>query len=120
MTYIYFFVNIIKYNTHSKMGKKGNKMNGNIIGIGVQKGGVGKSTTSNFISYELAERGHNVILVDLDPQATQTGSFFGFRIKGGFKGTISLLLKIFVILLIFSPLNPPLILNPKKLPVCVA
>ena len=42
-------------------------MNGKIIGIGVQKGGVGKSTTSNFISYELAERGYNVILVDLDP-----------------------------------------------------
>lgn len=60
--------------------------NGEIIGIGVQKGGVGKSTTANFISYELAEQGHNVILIDLDPQATQTGSFFGYRIKGGFKG----------------------------------
>lgn len=61
-------------------------MSGTVIGVGVQKGGVGKSTTSNFISYELAERGYNVILVDFDPQATQTGSFFGFRIKGGFKG----------------------------------
>ena len=61
-------------------------MSGTVIGVGVQKGGVGKSTTSNFISYELAERGYSVILVDFDPQATQTGSFFGFRIKGGFKG----------------------------------
>ena len=55
-------------------------MSGTVIGVGVQKGGVGKSTTSNFISYELAERGYSVILVDFDPQATQTGSFFGFRI----------------------------------------
>lgn len=60
--------------------------NGEIIGIGVQKGGVGKSTTANFFSYQLAEQGYNVILVDLDSQATQTGSFFGYRLKGGFKG----------------------------------
>lgn len=76
-------------------------MNGKIIAVGVQKGGVGKSTLSNIISYclisdEKQKNDINVALVDFDSQATQTGSFFGYRTKGGFKGeNISNIVNIF-------------------------
>jgi len=41
-----------------------------IILIGSQKGGCGKSTTAVNISAELAEQGHDVVLVDADRQST--------------------------------------------------
>lgn len=41
-----------------------------IILIGSQKGGCGKSTTAVNICAELAQRGHDVVLVDADKQAT--------------------------------------------------
>src|SRR5665647_1859059 len=41
-----------------------------IILIGSQKGGCGKSTTAVNISAELSTRGHDVVLVDADKQAT--------------------------------------------------
>jgi chromosome partitioning protein len=41
-----------------------------IILIGSQKGGCGKSTTAVNISAELSRRGHDVVLVDADRQAT--------------------------------------------------
>lgn len=44
-----------------------------------QKGGVGKSTTSNFIAYELALKKNRVLLIDWDSQASQTNSFFGLK-----------------------------------------
>ena len=44
-----------------------------------QKGGVGKSTTSNFIAYELALKKYRVLLIDWDSQASQTNSFFGIK-----------------------------------------
>lgn len=59
---------------------------GDIHGITVQKGGVGKSTYANALAYSFQDQGYKTILVDLDPQATQTGSFLGFRERGSFRG----------------------------------
>ena len=45
---------------------------GTIIAIGSQKGGVAKTTTCLSLGACLAEMGHSVLLVDLDPQAHLT------------------------------------------------
>jgi chromosome partitioning protein len=49
-----------------------------VIAVADQKGGVGKSTTSNFISYEYSNKG-KTLLIDIDPQADQTSAFIGYR-----------------------------------------
>lgn len=51
---------------------------GDVHGVTVQKGGVGKSTFSQAIAYSYANQGLKTALVDLDPQATLTGAFFGY------------------------------------------
>jgi chromosome partitioning protein len=43
-----------------------------VLAVASQKGGTGKTTTSVNLAHELAERGHAVLLVDLDPQADAT------------------------------------------------
>jgi len=46
-----------------------------IVSVISYKGGVGKTTTTANLAAELAWRGHKVLLLDLDPQASLTFSF---------------------------------------------
>ncbi len=46
-----------------------------IISVINYKGGVGKTSATANLAGELAYRGHNVLLIDLDPQASLTFSF---------------------------------------------
>ncbi|MYL36044.1 AAA family ATPase [Pontibacillus yanchengensis] len=43
-----------------------------VISIGIQKGGVGKSTTSSILAYHLKEKGNRVLCVDMDGQGNYT------------------------------------------------
>ena len=52
-----------------------------VFAVANQKGGVGKTTTVHSLGYALAERGRQVLLVDLDPQACLTYSL-GVRVEG--------------------------------------
>ena len=47
-------------------------MSATIISIAIQKGGTGKTTTTNALGVGLAKQGYKVLLVDIDPQANLT------------------------------------------------
>ena len=47
-------------------------MSATIISVAIQKGGTGKTTTTNALGVGLAKQGYRVLLVDIDPQANLT------------------------------------------------
>lgn len=59
------------------------------IGIGNQKGGVGKSTTTVHLAAALGEKGYRCLVIDLDPSAGAT-KHLGIP-PNSFAGTLELL-----------------------------
>src|SRR5216684_135756 len=60
-------------NTRASNSKKGSPL-GRVIAFANQKGGVAKTTTTLNLGVALKEKGHEVLLVDLDPQGNLTMS----------------------------------------------
>jgi len=63
-----------------------------IIVFSNQKGGVGKTTLTLNIGYELSKMGHKVILIDLDPQASLSKNLLGENELAKYKGIEELFL----------------------------
>ena len=67
-------------------------MKSKVITITNQKGGTGKTTTSLFLAYGLADRGKHVLVIDLDQQADATFSLSqGRQYNGSGKTSFELL-----------------------------
>jgi chromosome partitioning protein len=64
----------------------------NIIALTNQKGGVGKTTLTLNIGYELAKQGFNVVACDLDPQASLSKNLLGEDELSKYKGIEDLFL----------------------------
>ena len=54
---------------------------GKVISFFYHKGGVGKTTTIHNLSYELADQGQKVLVIDADPQMNLTSSMYGLAIN---------------------------------------
>ena len=61
--------------TSNQKGGADKKTKAITIAISNQKGGVGKTTTAVNVAACMAQKGHNVLLVDLDPQRNLTGTW---------------------------------------------
>jgi chromosome partitioning protein len=46
-----------------------------VIAVALQKGGVGKTTTVQHLAHAMAMRGHNVLMIDLDPQGSLSNRY---------------------------------------------
>ena len=51
-----------------------------VIAVFNQAGGVGKTTVAQNLGYNLARRGHKILLIDMDPQASLT-AFMGVNTR---------------------------------------
>lgn len=63
---------IVRYRTIMGTKRSGP---GRVFALAMQKGGVGKTTTTLSLGVNLAKRGRRVLLVDIDPQANLTQGF---------------------------------------------
>ncbi len=61
------------------------------ITIANQKGGIGKTTVTSMLAYQLAEQGKKVLVVDFDPQGNTTQLFNKTFFDGDFSDFVSLI-----------------------------